>query len=294
MRWSRRALVLLVTSAATFGVVNGPRLLGGDGGAERADGTKAKPEAQPEESLFGPAPKVPERPSVESDEDLLAEVEATPGPKAKGRGLDSPGDIGPDYSTDTSSPPPPPDTGSTLAVRSAVSDTLATVGYGGASVDVGAGGRSVTVTVRRDQACNDAAATPDRLLARIKSAAPDAGTVRVTVAGTGQSLAAFRRSRCEAPSSDGGEGSGRVVYSRRGSGPVTTPSFSISGRRWTVTYRNRSDFFQAFVVKGGRIQPFVLSSTRPGTGTESFRGPGRFQLKINGAEGWSVTVRDGG
>jgi hypothetical protein len=192
-------------------------------------------------------------------------------------------------------PPAPADTG--LAVRRAVSDTLAEIGYAGAKIAVSDGGRVVDIGVRASQACSRSAPTGDRLLARIREGHPDMDTVRVTVAGSGLALAAYRRSRCSAPAPAPApappSGTGAVVYSTRGTGPLTTPAFVITARTWTVTYRNDSDFFQASVLKSGRIQPFVLSSTHRGTSTESLRGPGRFQLKVTAGDAWSITVRDG-
>ena len=297
-RARRPVVTLAVIGGAGFAAVNAFGLPGSGDGDEPAK----KPGPRPESSLFGPAPTVPEAPEPDPDEPLLGAVDAEAEPKAKGRRASGPG-AGADDLGDPSGPaPPPPAPGdSGLAVRSAVSDTVAEAGYTGAEVQVSGGGREVSVAVRRSQACDEDATTGERLTSRIRSAAPDARTVRVSVAGSGQSLSSYRRSRCEGaapPPRRGGErpGSGRVVYSRRGRGPFTTPTFAISGRAWTVAYRNDSDFFQGFAYRSGRAkaEPLILSSTRPGSGSGSFRGPGRFRLKINAADGWSVTVRDAG
>jgi hypothetical protein len=193
-------------------------------------------------------------------------------------------------SADVPAPPPPSLADAGLAVRRAVSDTLAGLGYAGAKVDVSGGGSVVDVGVRRSQACSRTAPIGDRLVARIREGHPGMHTVRVTVTGTGLALTAYRRARCAtaAPAGDGA-----VVYSKSGTGPLTTPPFTIAARTWTVTYRNDSDFFQASVLKGGRLQPFVLSSTHRGTGTATFHGPGSFQLKVTAGDAWSVSVRDG-
>ena len=87
--------------------------------------------------------------------------------------------------------------------------------------------------------------------------------------------------------------SGRAVYSRSGDGPFTTPTFTITAERWTVTYRNDGDFFQALILEGGKPRPFVLTSARRGSRTETLEGPGRFRLRITGADQWSLSVRDG-
>ena len=60
-----------------------------------------------------------------------------------------------------------------------------------------------------------------------------------------------------------------------------------------MTYANDGEFFQALILEGGKPRPFVPTSTRRGSRTETLDGPGRFRLRISGADGWSVTVRDG-
>ena len=275
------------------------------GGGARDEAGKAKV-PRPAQTI----PIEPEEPANADDEGLLG-VSAKPEKPVKGDdktaddGADAAGstDVA-DPSLDVSADPAPPaadplaDSGA--AVRQAVADTLATIGYTGAKVEVSGGGSVVDVGVRASQACDRDALTGSRLVQRIRSGLPEVERVRVSVRGSGQSLDSYRRARCAAGRegagdedvSSGGGGRGNVVYSKRGSGTFKTPAFTIAGRSWTVTYRNDSDFFQAFVIKNGKFQPFVLNSSRRGTGTESFRGPGRFQLKINGAEGWSVSVRD--
>jgi hypothetical protein len=198
-------------------------------------------------------------------------------------------------------PPPPPPADDLAAIRQALSDSLETSGWRGAQVEVLERGRTVNVALPRRHACDRDVPIGDWLTSLIHNSAPAARTLNITVAGTGLTLTAFRRSRCAAPRSGTGgagggsqsRGAGRVVYTTDGSGPFTTPEFAIAGRTWTVTYRNGSDFFQAFVVKNGRTEPFVINSTHRGSGTQTLHGPGRFKLKINSGDGWSVTVRDG-
>jgi len=203
-----------------------------------------------------------------------------------------PASASPGAATPNAPAPPPPSSADTgAAVRQAISDTLATAGWTGAQIAVLQGGLTVNVALPRRQACGSDLATGSRLLSQIRAGAPGARTVTITVAGTGLDLTAYRRARCAAPRSQGG--GGRVVYSTSGSGPVTTPEFTIAGSAWTVTYTSRSDFFEAFVLRGGQTEPFVIKSTRPGSGTETLHGSGRFKLKINSGDGWSVTVRDG-
>ena len=248
------------------------------------------------------ASTIPVEPRLPAGADGAAlEIETTDTPrraqrKAKKRRA-KPGSAADDIAASLPAPPPPAPADTGLAVRRAVSDTLAEIGYAGAKVAVSSGGRVVDIGVRASQACSRSAPTGDRLVARIREGHPDMDTVRVTVAGTSLALGAYRRSRCAAPALAPAPrpttGTGAVVYSTRGTGPLTTPAFAITARTWTVTYRNDSDFFQASVLKSGRIQPFVLSSTRRGTSTESLRGPGRFQLKVTAGDAWSVTVRDG-
>ena len=293
----RLLLAVLPTVALTAGSVLA------FGGGARDEAGKAKV-PRPAQTI----PIYPEEPANADDEGLLG-VSAKPEKPVKGDGetvddsVSAAGSTGTDDpSLDVSADPAPPasdplaDSGA--AVRQAVTDTLATIGYTGAKVEVSGGGSVVDVGVRASQACDRDALTGSRLVQRIRSGLPEVERVRVSVRGSGQSLDSYRRARCAADRGEsrdeGVSGGGDVVYSKRGSGPFKTPAFTIAGRTWTVTYRNDSDFFQAFVIKNGKFQPFVLNSSRRGTGTESFRGPGRFQLKINGAEGWSVSVRDRG
>ncbi|HVE67538.1 MAG TPA: hypothetical protein VNB64_03050 [Solirubrobacteraceae bacterium] len=200
-----------------------------------------------------------------------------------------------DSGADDPAPPPPAPGDSVLAVRQVVADTMAEFGFAGADVDVSGGGRVVAIAVRRSQACSRTAPTNDRLTDRIRNGLPEVRTVRVTVTGTGQSLAAYRRARCapSAPAAPTPSPGGGTVYSKRGAGPFTTPTFTIAARTWTVTYRNDADFFEASVLKDGRPQPFVLSRSRPGSATETLRGPGRFQLRVTAGDSWSLSVRDG-
>lgn len=296
LRWltfRRLLLAVLPTAALTAG---GVVAFGGEDD-DAQDPAKAQRPAQT-------IPLTPEG-GAAADDGLLgigAEPERPAKPERKrkrAKDADRADEAGDDVDVSAGPAPPAPDprTDGAAAVRQAVTDTLGSVGYAGAKVEVSDGGRVVRIAVRRSQACDRDALVGARLTSRIRSGLPEIETVRVTVAGSGRSLSDYRRTRCGGGGTGGGSpsggGTGRAVYSKRGSGTFTTPRFTIAARTWTVTYRNESDFFQAFVVKDGRIQPFVLTSDRRGTGTETFRGPGRFQLKINGAEGWSVTVRDG-
>ncbi len=285
LRWltfRRLALAVLPTALLTGGsYVAFYR----DGGGERTAGQAARPEQT--------VPAYPaEDPTVDEDVLGVAAEPVTPlepEPKKKKKKADDPAD---DVSADPAPPEPDPVADTGAAVRQAVTDTLAAVGYEGAKVEVADGGSTVSVGVRAAQACDPDALTGARLVERIRSGLPEVRTVRVTVRGSGQSLSDYRRARC-APEPGGEDQDGGVVYSKRGSGTFTTPTFTITASTWTVTYRNTGDFFQAFVIKDGKVQPFVLEGSRRGTGTESFRGPGRFRLKINGDDGWSVSVRDG-
>ena len=243
-----------------------------------------------------PAPTVPDSPlgpppPVTEDERAPSEVDVDPRPGD--RRPDAPDDPDDAAADDPQSPAPAPSDGSALAVRRAVSETLATSGLRGARVTVSGGASTVRVELPRARACGSSA-SPERLAASIRSLDPAIRTVRITVAGTGQALGAYRRARCENGSGTPADGGAGAAYYKRGRGPFTSPAFAISSRRFTVTYRNESDFFQAFVMRSGRSEPSVLSSLRPGSGSGAFRGPGRFRLKINASGRWTVTVRDGG
>jgi hypothetical protein len=288
----RLVLALLPTVLLTAGAW-ASFLREGEGDRSKAKAPPTRPFAvQPTPDPSAEAPL-----GVDAEPDVTAEPE---GKKSKPAKKDADAAADADVAADPAPPAADPLADTGAAVRTAVTDTLASIGYAGAKVEVVDGGRIVNVGVRRSQACDRDAPAGDSLVRRIRAGLPEIQTVRVTVSGSGQSLSEYRRSRCgTAPPRTGGDGdeddaaTGRVVYTKRGSGPFTTPAFTITGRTWTVAYRNESDFFQAFVVKDGKIQPFVLNSDRRGSGSESFRGPGRFKLKINGAEGWSVSVRDG-
>lgn len=238
-------------------------------------------------------------PPAANDDVLGLDDARTARPKKKGAGGKAKrrGDaaaLGTDPGANDPAPPPPAPADTGLAVRQVVTDTMAEFGFAGADVDVTGGGSVVAISVPRSRACARNAPTADRLAQRIRNGQPEVRTVRVTVSGTGMSLADYRRARCAAsrpepaPSAGGG-----TVYSKRGSGPFTTPTFTISARTWTVTYRNDSDFFEASVIRDGRAEPFVLSSSRRGSSTETLRGPGRFRLRVTSGDSWSITVRDG-
>jgi hypothetical protein len=259
---------------------------GGGGGAKPH--AAAKPKAIPDYSVSTTPPESTVSKAAAVETFTIADSTAPAKRRSK------PASASPGAATPNAPAPPPPSSADAgAAVRQAISDTLATAGWTGAQIAVLQGGLTVNVSLPRRQACGSDLATGNRLLSQIRAGAPGARTVTITVAGTGLDLSAYRRTRCAAAPSAQGGGGGRVVYSTSGSGPVTTPEFTIAGTTWTVSYTSRSDFFEAFVVRGGQTQPFVIKSTRPGSGTETLHGSGRFKLKINSGDGWSISVRDG-
>jgi hypothetical protein len=261
-------------------------------GSSGCGGAGSSQSARKEALPLTPPPTVTEQIPPASHDEPIGEVGEASRSQAKPRRrperAPAPRRSSPDAGSVSSPPSPDP----VKAVRRAVSSALAASGYGGAEIDVLDGGRTVRVAVGRAQACARGAAAEVRLVDRIKARARAVKAVTITVAGTGRDLSAYQRTGCASPRPEEGGGED-VVYAKKGTGPFTTPAFSIKGRSWTVSYRNESDFFQAFVIKDGRFQPVVLSSERPGSGSEALRGPGRFRLKINAAAGWAVTVRDG-
>ncbi|MDX6650452.1 MAG: hypothetical protein QOJ97_2403 [Solirubrobacteraceae bacterium] len=258
----------------------------GCGGGASKPHAAAKPKAIPDYSASTTPPESTVSKAAASETFTIADSTAP----AKRRSKSADPSLGA-ATPNAPAPPPPSSTDAGAAVRQAISDTLATAGWTGAQIAVLQGGLTVNVALPRRQACGSDLATGNRLLSQIRAGAPGARTVTVTVAGTGLDLSAYRRARCAAPRAQGG--GGRVVYSSSGSGPATTPEFTIAGSSWTVTYTNRSDFFEVFVLRGGQTQPFVIRSSRPGSGTETMHGSGRFKLKINSGDGWSISVRDG-
>lgn len=114
--------------------------------------------------------------------------------------------------------------------------------------------------------------------------------MKVTVAGGGP-LAAHVKGHCRQPKLTGRKG--KIVLLRRGSGFFTTRPFTITSKRWTLDFHNGGAFFQVFIMRGKRVQPELVSLAKRGSGSQAFKGPGTFKLKIAGSRSWTVRVRDG-
>jgi len=153
-------------------------------------------------------------------------------------------------------------------------------------------GSNVTVAVARAKACALGAKGPATLAERLRGALPFARSLRVVVQEDGKSLAAYAATACEPPKPPAAPG--RLVFEQDGGpGNAETKTFTIGGKKWTVTYANNGEFFQAFAVKDGKVQSPAISATKRGKGSQTFKGPGTFTLRITGSGDWSVQVRDG-
>jgi hypothetical protein len=184
-----------------------------------------------------------------------------------------------------------PPTARTNALRRAVYTIVGFMGFPRPHVFVAAGGHSVAVALAQGEVCAAKPGSDALIVERVESTLPAIHSVTITVAPGGQPFASYRRAGCAPPTLPGG--SGAVVYSRTGSGRVETPAFKISGRRWTVAYRNDGGLFLVFLFKDDKLQQSIISSSRKGPGKQTFAGPGRFKLRIVGSYTWAVTVRGG-
>lgn len=158
-------------------------------------------------------------------------------------------------------------------------------------VTVLSGGNVVRVAIKPGEACTSTSTTQTRVASRIRQAAPTVKSVQVMVAGTTESLATYVRRHCSGSGLPDG-GSGRIVFTRRGSGSVTTPAFTVDSARWTVEYVNRGKALAVLPMKGSNLFPGGFSTFKR-TGRRFVRGAGTYRLRITGVDEWVVRVRDG-
>lgn len=179
--------------------------------------------------------------------------------------------------------------------RKAVAEKTARIvltifGYRNADVSATRDGTRVAARIAASEAC-EGSAGESRIAARIRKAAPFVRTVEVTAGGNGQSLSGYVRSRCAPLRLPGG--TGRVVLTKKGSGPTTTKTFRVRSRRWTIEYANGGSFLQVLPMKDSLPTLGVVSVTERGAGRKVQKGAGRYSLQINGMGRWAVRVRDG-
>jgi hypothetical protein len=151
---------------------------------------------------------------------------------------------------------------------------------------------SVTIAIAKSGACTATRADASRIALVVRRLVRYVKTVRVTVAGTGQSLDSYVAAHCQPPTLPAG--SGHTVFDRRGAGFVNTPAIKIGARRWTIAYASQASFLRVSVYREGSKHALGTVSARGrGTGQKRFAGPGTFVLKIGSPATWTIQVRDG-
>lgn len=155
-------------------------------------------------------------------------------------------------------------------------------------------GRAVTAIVGRQNACNFVASQEMGVVAQIKRGVPGLKSVRFEVEGTGQELGYYVVG-CKTP--DMPSGRGQVVFEHAGvNGPYTSKRFRIKGKRWALEWVNETSSLTVLVVpvggesKGEYFKP--VSSQKRESDRYDYKGRGIFKLKLHGAGGWRVRVKD--
>jgi hypothetical protein len=158
------------------------------------------------------------------------------------------------------------------------------------NVDVTSNGEAIRATVSASDACFSTPDVENRIRARVQRVLPFVKSVEAVVSGTGQTLSNYPHSRCPSPGLPGGKG--RVVLDQRGTGIVTTRTFVVRSRRWSVDYASGGKFLQIMPTKGSAATD-AFTVSKPGSGRRTFSGAGTFRLRITSLAGWAVRVRDG-
>lgn len=155
-------------------------------------------------------------------------------------------------------------------------------------------GRAVTAIVGRQNACNFVASQETDVVAEIKRGVSGLKSVRFEVAGTGQELGYYVVA-CKTPEIPSGPG--RVVFEHAGvNGPYTSRRFKVKGERWALEWVNETSSLTVLIVpvggesKGEYFKP--VSSKKRETDRYNYKGRGTFSLKVHGAGGWRVRVKD--
>ncbi len=164
-------------------------------------------------------------------------------------------------------------------------------GFRQARIDVGAGGRTVTIAIPAGAACTAEPRDEARIVRQLRQAVPFLSRVSVRASGSDRALSSYVSARC--PRSRLPAGPGRVVYRRTGRGFLTTRSFTVHSRRWSVEFENGGAFFALFVLRNRKVQPKTITARRRTAASKTFTGPGTFRLRISGSGHWTVRVRDG-
>ena len=114
--------------------------------------------------------------------------------------------------------------------------------------------------------------------------------MRVTLAGSSQSLPSYRSGHCRTIAPP--KGSGGKVFEMMANGN-RYGVVKITGKKWTVSWANFGVYFSVNVEQNGKPTPDYLYSTEPGTGKKTFTdGPGTFTILMAGPS-WKVEVYDG-
>lgn len=152
-------------------------------------------------------------------------------------------------------------------------------------------GRVVVVIIARSHACKAVPADEARIRKFLLDAVPSVRKVVVKVAGTGESLRSYVRANCGKPEFPGGPG--RTVYRQRGEGFEKSKRFTIRGPKWAIDYQAMGASLFMLVSKGDKILAPGIAKQKRGTGTQVYKGSGRYRIDIRGSGFWKVRVRDG-
>lgn len=174
--------------------------------------------------------------------------------------------------------------------RNASLNVLRNFGYSEPLVTVSSDAEVITARMSKKDAC---AVEADRL-PEVKKAVYDvvifARKVRLQSLG-GEDLATYFKQTCkplEIPTA-----SGQVVYSHSGTGFKGSGEIRITAKRFTVSYANESGAMEIYVTKGKELLRPVVKFEGRRSGSETYAGPGTFQVTVSGSGRWSVKVYDG-
>lgn len=174
------------------------------------------------------------------------------------------------------------------AVRDATEAVLLSMGLDRATYTVADGGRSVAVTVAREDACTLSRGDAAAIARRVLNAQGLVRQVAVRVRGSILPLEVYLKRRCaQAPVRTT---TGRPVFRTSGTGITQTPEIRVSGKSWRLAYTSSSAFLQIYVYRGGKLDTVAVNRRGRGRGTKVLEGSGSFRLQVAATGQWSLRV----
>jgi hypothetical protein len=174
-------------------------------------------------------------------------------------------------------------------IAAVLKPALAVLGLEGSTGTLSADLRTLTVVVPRSRACKASTTDTSPLEEGVRRTLIYVKRVVVIVEG-GQSLPDYVAANCKRATVPTTRG--RVVWEKSGFGVTDSPTLRIRSKRWVVSYASSGDYFSVFVRKGKKYLSNPITATEAESGRQTYKGPGRFKLDINGSGDWTVKVTE--